>query len=212
MKNLTTGLTAIVALLSSAAMAQSGPASSDAPIKSREQIRCELLDDCVAPPATRAWITETGAVEVDRSRVGKPRKPKFAAIKPVPKAGAVAKKARALEITPVKSSDLFINFESGSAFINDAASAQAAELFQALSPQEWTARRFIIAGHTDAVGSERLNSKLSRERANAVVELLVARGVNRSQLEVKGMGFTQPIEGLDRTDGRNRRVEIILAK
>ncbi|HUS24898.1 MAG TPA: OmpA family protein [Candidatus Binatia bacterium] len=67
-----------------------------------------------------------------------------------------------------------------------------------------------IGGHTDSVGSDAYNQKLSLKRARAVHDYLVARGVGPSRLKVKGYGESQPIASNDTDDGRelNRRVEM----
>lgn len=185
-------------------------------IKSKEQIRCELFADTdagkAACGATRAWLTKTGSVLTDRTKINAQQ-----ASLPGRAQAAVGSKPKVKgrgkiipeEIIPAKSSDLFINFDSNSAAISDDAFSQAATLYEALSGVEnWEKYKFEVAGHTDAVGSAAYNKQLSLKRAQAVVDLLVARGVNRSHLVVKGYGFTRPIEDLDRTDGMNRRVEI----
>lgn len=191
---------------------QAGPGQGAAAfnIKSKEQIRCELLADCKPLPSTRAWITRTGGLETDKTKIFHAQQANLAPANPQiqVRAGRARKAVAAPAITSVKSSDLFINFNSASFDIDDAAFAQAAELYAALTPKEWSAHRFEISGHTDAVGSSPYNDDLSQKRAQAVVDLLAARGVSRSQLVVKGYGYRHPIEGLERNDGRNRRVEI----
>lgn len=69
--------------------------------------------------------------------------------------------------------------------------------------------RMEISGHTDNVGSLKLNTNLSQARADAVVKYLVERGIDPSRLDSKGYAFSQPIAPNDTADGRakNRRVE-----
>jgi outer membrane protein OmpA-like peptidoglycan-associated protein len=69
--------------------------------------------------------------------------------------------------------------------------------------------RIEISGHTDNRGSAELNQKLSENRAKAVVDYLVAKGINPSRLEYKGYGKDQPIATNDTEAGRqeNRRTE-----
>jgi OOP family OmpA-OmpF porin len=70
-----------------------------------------------------------------------------------------------------------------------------------------------IEGHTDAMGSEPYNERLSLARANAVREYLISAGVPGSQIaDVRGYGESKPIASNDTEEGRaeNRRVEIIV--
>jgi len=66
-----------------------------------------------------------------------------------------------------------------------------------------------ISGHTDNKGSEEYNLKLSEDRAKAVVDYLVAAGIDPTRLTYKGYGFSQPIASNETDEGRqlNRRVE-----
>ena len=66
-----------------------------------------------------------------------------------------------------------------------------------------------ISGHTDNIGSASVNQKLSENRAKAVVDYLVDKGVAKDRLDYKGYGFTQPVATNDTEEGRqqNRRTE-----
>jgi len=67
-----------------------------------------------------------------------------------------------------------------------------------------------VGGHTDSQGASRYNQQLSAERADAVVDYLLDRGVAPDQLNAEGYGESQPIASNDTEDGRelNRRVEL----
>ncbi len=67
--------------------------------------------------------------------------------------------------------------------------------------------RLAVEGHTDNVGTEAHNMDLSRRRANAVMNWLVAHGVEATRLEAHGYGPTRPIESNATAAGRahNRR-------
>ena len=72
-----------------------------------------------------------------------------------------------------------------------------------------------ISGHTDNTGSLRINQKLSKERASAVVDYLVERGTPTDMLVFKGYADTQPVADNGTAQGReqNRRVEFkVLSK
>ncbi|MBN1131482.1 MAG: OmpA family protein [Bacteroidales bacterium] len=66
-----------------------------------------------------------------------------------------------------------------------------------------------ISGHTDNTGTYKINSKLSRDRAKAVVDYLTGRGIPADRLVYEGYADSQPIATNDTAAGRerNRRVE-----
>jgi outer membrane protein OmpA-like peptidoglycan-associated protein len=78
--------------------------------------------------------------------------------------------------------------------------------------QEYNQTIVEVAGHTDSVGSDAYNQKLSEQRANAVSGYLTSRGLNRDRFIVVGAGETHPVASNDSESGRaqNRRVEITL--
>ncbi|MES2277463.1 MAG: OmpA family protein [Bacteroidota bacterium] len=69
-----------------------------------------------------------------------------------------------------------------------------------------------LAGHTDNVGSDEANMKLSKDRAESIKSYLVSKGANASRIEATGYGETQPIATNKTANGRqqNRRVEFTL--
>ena len=80
--------------------------------------------------------------------------------------------------------------------------------------------KVIIEGHTDSIGSEDYNLKLSEKRAQSVDDYLIKNGLDQPRLTVKGYGKTRPVapnintDGSDNPEGRakNRRVEFLLIK
>ena len=70
-----------------------------------------------------------------------------------------------------------------------------------------------VEGHTDSVGSEEYNMKLSNQRAAAVRNILVQQGISGHRIDVVGYGETMPVATNDTEAGRqkNRRVEIKIA-
>ena len=68
----------------------------------------------------------------------------------------------------------------------------------------------IAVGHTDSVGSDAYNQKLSVRRAEAVKAYLVSKGIERNRVYTEGKGEKQPVADNRTKEGRakNRRVEI----
>ena len=54
----------------------------------------------------------------------------------------------------------------------------------------------LVTGHTDPIGTQAYNQKLSERRADAVRDYLVSKGVAKDKIETLGMGKTQPVPGL----------------
>ena len=71
-----------------------------------------------------------------------------------------------------------------------------------------------IAGYTDNVGNNLANQKLSEDRANAVRNYLIKKGVDAARLTAKGYGDSDPVASNDTEDGRqqNRRTEVHVIK
>ncbi len=71
--------------------------------------------------------------------------------------------------------------------------------------------RIEISGHTDTTGKKAANKKLSQERADAVRDYLVSKGVDASRITAVGYGDEKPIAPNDTAEGRqkNRRIEAL---
>ncbi|MEJ1095270.1 MULTISPECIES: OmpA family protein [unclassified Pseudoxanthomonas] len=67
-----------------------------------------------------------------------------------------------------------------------------------------------VTGHTDSIGSDAVNQRLSEQRASSVGNYLIGQGLMRERFEIVGMGKRYPIASNDTESGRalNRRVEI----
>ena len=70
----------------------------------------------------------------------------------------------------------------------------------------------MVKGHTDSVGSDAYNDKLSLRRAESVAAYLVSQGVDADKVKTAGLGESQPLADNATDDGRaqNRRVEIFV--
>lgn len=98
-----------------------------------------------------------------------------------------------------------LRFEGGSARIDAASRELVDEVAEALRPCLGATIR--IDGHTDNSGPEPDNLALSSQRAAAVRDALVARGIPADGLHAQGLGSHQPVAGLDPADPANRRIE-----
>jgi len=78
----------------------------------------------------------------------------------------------------------------------------------------YTDLRIEVAGHTDNQGGDDFNRKLSLDRARAVMNYLVGKGIDRSRIRARGYGMDRPVASNDTEAGRanNRRVEVIPLK
>jgi outer membrane protein OmpA-like peptidoglycan-associated protein len=73
-------------------------------------------------------------------------------------------------------------------------------------------KRSVVEGHTDSRGTDAINQPLSLNRANAVRDYLVARGVDPVEISAIGLGSSKPIMNNSNAENRanNRRVEIVI--
>ena len=72
--------------------------------------------------------------------------------------------------------------------------------------------KVVVEGHTDSVGSDAYNKKLSERRAEAVKRYLVRQGIDPSRIRTVGYGKSKPIADNSTEEGRakNRRAEVIV--
>lgn len=103
-----------------------------------------------------------------------------------------------------------IQFETGSAVIKTASFPILNEVVDIL--KDYDNYNVSIEGHTDNVGSEASNLKLSEKRAQAAAAYLISKGIPASRVSSKGFGESQPKGDNSNAGGRamNRRVEFNL--
>ncbi|WP_054118411.1 OmpA family protein [Porphyrobacter sp. AAP60] len=120
--------------------------------------------------------------------------------------------AVAAEAAVAKRANLFVTFRLGSAELEPSAIKEISTLAEAirLNSEAGQLKRVRIAGHTDATGDDEVNTKLSADRAAAVRQALLERGIAAEMLEAEGFGSQQPIDGYAPTHGINRRVEAVV--
>lgn len=72
--------------------------------------------------------------------------------------------------------------------------------------------RMSVEGHTDSVGTDEYNQKLSEKRADSVRDYLVKAGLPEPTITTQGFGKTKPLVSNDTAQGRqkNRRVEVVI--
>ncbi len=101
-------------------------------------------------------------------------------------------------------------FDTGRAELKPGATSTLDRLAQFMRDQP--ERSLLVEGHTDAVGSDALNLRLSQQRADAVRAALLQRGVAADRISTEGLGKARPVASNDSAEGRqrNRRVEIVI--
>ncbi|MBI2800777.1 MAG: OmpA family protein [Gammaproteobacteria bacterium] len=121
---------------------------------------------------------------------------------PAPAAPEVGSKIVSLEGT---------NFDFNKATLRPEAIAKLDHAVAVMT--ENPAIKVSVEGHTDSVGSDAYNQKLSERRAQAVVSYLTSKGINAARLTSVGYGESRPVASNDTADGRahNRRVDLVIA-
>jgi len=101
-----------------------------------------------------------------------------------------------------------VHFDSGSAAIKPKYHAELDNVVAVLKKNPGV--KIVVEGHTDSQGSLELNQRLSQQRAEAVMNYLIGKGVDPDQLSAVGYGPARPIADNDTAEGRaqNRRIEL----
>jgi len=86
-------------------------------------------------------------------------------------------------------------FEFAKSNLKESGKAKLDELVAQLSKLEPTDGRAVVIGHTDRIGSDAYNQKLSLERATSVMNYLVERGIPRNSISARGEGKSNPVTG-----------------
>lgn len=105
-----------------------------------------------------------------------------------------------------------LEFETGKAVIQKESFKSLDELITLLKAKP--EYRIYVAGHTDNVGGKASNLQLSKDRANAVKEYLLANGITADRIKIEGFGDSRPAATNKTAEGRqkNRRVEFRIIK
>jgi len=106
--------------------------------------------------------------------------------------------------------DLEIQFDYNSADISKGSVTAVQELGKALSSASLKGSTFVVAGHTDAIGSEAYNQDLSERRADTIKRYLTEKyGIAGSDLVTVGYGESKPKDPGAPMDPTNRRVQVV---
>jgi outer membrane protein OmpA-like peptidoglycan-associated protein len=101
------------------------------------------------------------------------------------------------------------NFDFNKAQLKPGATDALGEAVRTLKQQPGV--RVVVEGHTDSVGSDAYNQRLSERRAAAVKSYLVQQGIDGGRISTRGLGETRPVASNQTEAGRaqNRRAEVI---
>ena len=100
------------------------------------------------------------------------------------------------------------NFDFDKADLKPAGKANLDQFMSGLAGAKVTG--ITVVGHTDSVGSDAYNQKLSEKRASSVANYLTSKGVPAAAIQASGKGESQPVADNATKAGRatNRRVEV----
>lgn len=129
------------------------------------------------------------------------------AMKDLATIAAVKEEARGVVITLSGA----VLFASGKYTLLNTAMTKLDQVAEALKAQDGD-RRMVVEGHTDSQGSNATNQPLSLNRAAAVRDYLMTRGVAADKISAVGLGSTRPLVDNTTPENRanNRRVEIVI--
>lgn len=119
-----------------------------------------------------------------------------------------------VKLQPVQAGEVLtlknIFFESGSAALLGSSQTELHKLLELM--QKNPTMTIQVSGHTDNVGAETDNQKLSLARALSVKNFLIQNGISESRITYKGFGESKPIDTNDTESGKanNRRTEIVI--
>jgi outer membrane protein OmpA-like peptidoglycan-associated protein len=106
--------------------------------------------------------------------------------------------------------DLDIQFDYNSAEISKGSESSVQALGKALTADGLKGSTFVVAGHTDAIGTEEYNQGLSERRAESIKRYLTEKyGIAGAELVTVGYGKTKPKDPNAPLDPANRRVQVV---
>ena len=209
------------------------PAAASAQTVSNDGYARDLAADVVKNPfglcwRTAQWTEAKAIAECDADAAPKPMKKVEAAPAPVvpfapepklveasrPQPAPIAVAPLAAAPVPVRARTQSItlgadaSFDTGKADLKPEGQAKLGELAAKLRDVSFDS--IAVTGHTDNVGTDVANQRLSLRRANAVKQYLATHGIAGEKIKTTGRGKTSPMADNKTTQGRarNRRVEV----
>ena len=162
------------------------------------------------------WTPATAAVGCDGAIVAPPPAPPPAPAPVAPRAAPAPAPAPAPVVAPpppppaatkvTYAADAFFDFDKS--VLKPEGKAKLDDLTSKI--KDINLEVIIAVGHTDSVGSDAYNQKLSVRRSEAVKAYLVSKGIEKNRVYTEGKGEKQPVADNKTSEGRakNRRVEI----
>lgn len=175
-------------------------------MREREELQSRLTEERAAREQAERELERMRAEVAERERIERVRREELDAMK-----------AQLAELAETRADErgfivtlpgLF--FDTGKSTLKAGTQANLTKIAGLLEQMDRV--RIIVEGHTDSVGAEQMNQRLSESRADAVRDYLVAEGVSPTEITTVGRGESQPIATNETAEGRskNRRVEIVI--
>lgn len=148
-------------------------------------------------------------LEAEKAARAEAEKKLMAAMKSLEEIAKIKEEQRGMVITL----DGAVLFASGKTALLPIAQSKLDKVAEVLQQQS-DDKKIVVEGHTDSVGKDDDNMRLSQARAESVRSYLVSRGVKSDRISAVGKGETVPIADNKSPEGRanNRRVEIVVGK
>jgi len=132
----------------------------------------------------------------------------------VPKDALYQEIKKDIQLKPIeKGARVVLNnifFETGKAELKPESYLELAKAVELMKANK--TMKIEVGGHTDNVGSDDTNMKLSHARAKSVMDFMIKAGIDVNRMQAKGYGESQPVASNDTEEGRqaNRRTEFVI--
>ena len=168
----------------------------------------DASDKC---PTVAGPVSNAGCPELDADKDGVIDKEDACPTVPGPASNKGCPEVTEQVLADLKIQARSVFFNSGKATFKtgDAATIASLDAMREIL-KNYPNAKFSIEGHTDSDGSDKLNQKLSEDRANAVKNFLIEKGISADNLSAVGFGESKPIATNKTAAGKalNRRTEV----